>query len=149
MKSIGFTGTQRGMTGPQRQTVHNALLLLHWARSTFHDGLCEGADHEAAHLAYNAGYILIGHPGPRPDPFAIKHKEVREPLPNLERNRIIVRKATISSLLRLETRRSVVAVPGQPSDTLAKRVFRCSSSGPTVRTIGTFRFDENPTRSPL
>ncbi len=61
---IGFTGTQDGMTPFQKKE----LAIFFWDRASiypdisFHHGVCEGADEEAAQLSLYFGFTTIAHP---------------------------------------------------------------------------------------
>lgn len=66
---IGFTGTKRGMTMPQAQTVASLLKMARdvqaghvTRRPVFHHGLCVGADAQGHEIAHALGYRIIGHP---------------------------------------------------------------------------------------
>lgn len=62
-RSIGFTGTQEGMTALQKQGVLNILSTLRGAQyEYFHHGDCIGADEEAHKIAQGLGYKIIIHP---------------------------------------------------------------------------------------
>jgi len=62
--SIGFTGTRKGMTDTQKQTVHG--LLNAWKGDydnvTTHHGDCLGADAEFHEIARNLGLFVYIHP---------------------------------------------------------------------------------------
>lgn len=93
MKAIGFTGTRRGMTDAQKESV--ILLLLgavgHGA-TAFHHGCAVGADTEAAAIAEGLGLLPVEHPaGDQP----------------LKRNREIVAASEY-----------LVAAPSQPREVL-------------------------------
>jgi hypothetical protein len=62
MKLVGFTGTRRGMTPDQRSAVRLALREFAADGSEFHHGDCVGADEEAAAIARELGYKIVGHP---------------------------------------------------------------------------------------
>jgi hypothetical protein len=59
--TIGFTGTQRGMTKVQRETVK--ALLRDFAPDMVRHGMCIGADAEFHDLAREQRIYIIGHPG--------------------------------------------------------------------------------------
>lgn len=86
--SVGFSGTQRGMTSWQQERVAEILLnLFNNKQSFFHHGDCSGADAQAALTARVMGYILVCHP---PD-NAVKRafvtsKITHKPRPYLKRN---------------------------------------------------------------
>ncbi len=89
----GFTGTQDGMTIPQRQTVDAILRNCHSDGDVFHHGDCVGADSEASSIAFDIGYQIHIHPCTIRDKraFCTGHV-VYHPLPPLIRNRVIVDK---------------------------------------------------------
>lgn len=58
--AIGFTGTQKGLTQKQRDSLF--LLLNEHKRTDFRHGDCIGADAEAHIFARNAGHKIIIHP---------------------------------------------------------------------------------------
>lgn len=68
MTSVGFTGTRKGMTLSQWQTVQDILVTLFDPQGTneWHDGDCVGADSQAhasvAILQDTYDIILHGHP---------------------------------------------------------------------------------------
>lgn len=74
---VGFTGTRRGMTGAQSDTVMRLLRSFHTPGAVFHHGADLGADHEASLLAERVGYEVVPHPG----------GTAKE---NIERNHLIV-----------------------------------------------------------
>ena len=57
---VGFTGTQHGMTEKQLAVIRT--LLPHGGSSQFHMGLCIGADIQAATIAREEGFYIVGHP---------------------------------------------------------------------------------------
>ena len=67
---LGFTGTQEGMTTPQKDFVRSFLMLFakHGSERWFHHGCCIGADEQAHFMAAVANLRLVGHPPVR------KHK---------------------------------------------------------------------------
>jgi len=64
--SVGFTGTQRGMSPPQRQALKSVLLQYSARYNKFHHGMCVGAADQAAEEAYTQGFYIVGHPGHDP-----------------------------------------------------------------------------------
>jgi hypothetical protein len=60
--TIGFTGTQKGMTTQQEETVLYLLTPTASAQEEFHHGDCVGADLQAAEIAHGLGYKIISHP---------------------------------------------------------------------------------------
>lgn len=85
---VGFTGTQRGMTANQWQTLY---LLLIARKGEFHEGDCIGSDAQAAWLARHCGFHIIGHPPTNTSKRAyFPSDEWRPAAPYLERNRAIV-----------------------------------------------------------
>ena len=60
---IGFTGTQNGMTDPQKKQVEKSLRLMYSYGSIFIHGDCIGADAEAHEIALRLGYRVWIYPG--------------------------------------------------------------------------------------
>jgi hypothetical protein len=89
MKKIGFTGTRKGMTTPQRNTLRYMLTI--YTGSEFHHGDCIGADNQAHGDAIQCGMRVVVHPPilDRLRAFCKGH-ETRDPKPYLVRNREIV-----------------------------------------------------------
>lgn len=90
MLQIGFTGTQRGMTPPQRATFLRLLQELRGPH-TLHHGDCIGADAEAHDCVKSLGWRVVIHP----PIVGVKRAhcigdEVAAALPYLIRNRVIV-----------------------------------------------------------
>lgn len=97
---IGYTGTQRGMTGDQK---HVAVNLLSQRDGEFHHGDCIGGDSDAHDIVINLPYWIVIHPPINKSKRAFKKAhEFREPEDYLARNRGIVD----------ETER-LVATPGE------------------------------------
>jgi hypothetical protein len=63
VSKIGFTGTQRGMTEIQAETISNYF----GDGVEFHHGDCTGADEQAHRLAKAAGCLIIIHPPINPN----------------------------------------------------------------------------------
>lgn len=91
---VGFTGSRDGMTLAQKGAFGQWL----YGREAveFHHGCCVGADEAAAVIAYDESPFtrVIGHPGDMPGMTsggakAVCH-EIKDPAPNLTRNRDIV-----------------------------------------------------------
>lgn len=89
MTSVGFTGTQKGMTEYQKQRVFNLLQVIEGTE--FHNGLDIGSDQQAHLMAKQLGYRLIGHPPTNNYRTAMVYcDELRELKPYLERNKDVV-----------------------------------------------------------
>lgn len=71
MSSIGFTGTQEGMTIGQARTLYRYLRNMECEE--LHHGDCLGADEAAHYIARSLGCRVILHPptNPRNAPFAM------------------------------------------------------------------------------
>jgi hypothetical protein len=92
---VGFTGTQRGMSGPQTSAVRRHLgQCFKFAgpdQPEFHHGDCIGADAQAAQIARDLGYRVVGHPPVVAAKRAFFPSDVeRRPEAYLVRNREIV-----------------------------------------------------------
>lgn len=90
---IGFSGTRRGLTRPQRDALHS--LLMEFEPDVVHHGCCVGADSDFSVLAgTRAGVKIHAHPadlGALTDKDALDWADVTyKPLPPLERNQVIV-----------------------------------------------------------
>lgn len=85
---FGFTGTRYGMTTAQRGAL---MVFLSGGSGEFHHGDCMGADAEAHDIAYDLGYVIVGHPPSTGGWRAGKNCTVLLPeKPYLARNRDIV-----------------------------------------------------------
>lgn len=96
MKKIGFTGTRKELTAPQKIATRMFLVDLAFDGSfepvEFHHGDCVGADEYAAVEAYKLKWRIVTHPPVRNllrANFANSDEE-REPKHFLERNHNIV-----------------------------------------------------------
>lgn len=90
---IGFTGTRYGITVAQTTRLSSALRVLKDERGAkyLHHGDCVGGDLQAAHIARDLGYVIVGHP-PIAGGFRalFPSDEEREPADYLDRDRAIV-----------------------------------------------------------
>lgn len=90
IRSIGFTGSRRGMTQGQHDAVTRALRMLQplW----FHHGDCVGADAQAHAIAVGLGIPVHLHPGnlPAQRAYCEGAAMVSPELPPMVRNRDIV-----------------------------------------------------------
>lgn len=94
---IGFTGTQAGMTDPQKQAVRGLLGKISDGDTCVHHGDCVGSDDEMHDLAWFHGSRIVLHPADIPDKRAFAHVRrparsmiVHEPKPPIERDHDIV-----------------------------------------------------------
>ena len=86
--SIGFTGTEQGMTELQKVGLANYLRQY---RGDFHHGDCIGADAEVHQIAKKLGYKVIIHPSTNPKKRAFCERGIVLPRKEyLIRNRDIV-----------------------------------------------------------
>ncbi len=104
---IGITGTREGMTEHQFEMVKQYLELHYQPGAEFHHGDCVGVDAEAALLAKEIGYKIVGHPGPHNDVLrAYVHcDESREPQSHFKRNRTIVDACDVLLVVPLQMER--------------------------------------------
>lgn len=77
-KHLGFTGTDRGLAGPQLITLRNLLSTLRIVEgyTNFHHGDCIGGDDQADRVARNRGYSIDVHPPTKGDKRAHCDKKV-------------------------------------------------------------------------
>lgn len=105
---VGFTGTQRGMTPQQYQTVWELLCARRQATGEFHEGDCIGADAQAAFLAREAGFRIICHPPENDTKRAFFPADETWPAaPYLNRNKTIVNRS-----------QEMIATPGEVEEQL-------------------------------
>jgi hypothetical protein len=105
MASIGFTGTQLGMTDAQKASLRR---LLDGGGGELHHGDCIGADAEAHDIADECGYAIIIHPPSNHSKRAwreVPRHMMRPEKPYLDRNRDIVHATT-----------SLIAAPAEPEE---------------------------------
>jgi hypothetical protein len=94
--SIGFTGTQIGLTNSQRRNLKRALVALLEKHNDLHHGDCIGADKEAHDIARALSYRIILHPPTISSKRAFCDWDVqRDPLSYLKRNTEIVKESDI------------------------------------------------------
>ncbi len=88
MRRLGFTGTQKGMSDSQKFCVRK--VLDNGKPGEFHHGDCVGADAEAAAIARELGWQIVGHPpdtdGKRaffpsddewpPEPYLVRNEDI-------------------------------------------------------------------------
>ena len=141
-RGVGFTGTQRGLTAPQLQSLRALLRMPVRFRAAddvpFRHGDCVGADAEAHAAAVEFGYPVIVHPpsDPRKRAFCSPAHRVEEPEEYLKRNRRIV-----------DASRILIACPRRPveevrSGTWATIRYARQVGVPTILVMpnGTCRF---------
>jgi hypothetical protein len=110
--TVGFTGSQTGMTDAQRVSVADLLEMFRAdrPRPRFNYGFCVGADDQAAMIAGNLGYQLHAYPGDNPNKRGKTYPHVLHgQQPNLVRNAMIVGDSTVliaTPAQRKEIRRS-------------------------------------------
>ncbi len=122
---IGFTGTQLGMTLPQKKHVKELLKALqgsaiHGQDVQFHHGDCIGADAEAHDIANELKFEIVRHPPTNPEKRAFKKEGIllREK-PYLERNHDIVKETGL-----------LIATPKEGTEPPGRR---CGGTWATVR----------------
>jgi hypothetical protein len=104
---IGITGTREGMTEHQFEMIKQYLELHYQPGAEFHHGDCVGVDAEAALLAREIGYKIVGHPGPDKDGLRafVECDESREPQSHFKRNRTIVDACDVLLVVPLQMER--------------------------------------------
>ena len=85
--SIGFTGTEEGMTELQKAKLSNYLSQY---SGDFHHGDCVGADEEAHHIARKLDYKIVIHPPTNPVKRAFCEGDILPRKDYLVRNKDIV-----------------------------------------------------------
>lgn len=86
MRIVGFTGTRRGLTAAQRDSLRRELGNV----TRFHHGDCVGADAEAHAIASALGAWRVSHPAAHAQRAFTENDEERDPRPPLDRNHDIV-----------------------------------------------------------
>lgn len=94
--TVGFTGSQGGMTGDQAATLARTL-DAYGPEAELHHGDCVGADAEAHVIALRLGVAVVIHPPENESRRAFcEHAVViRGPLPYMQRNAAIVEAADV------------------------------------------------------
>lgn len=88
--SVGFTGTVKGMTPAQEQSVRGLFVQMGW--KVLHHGDCVGADAQAHDIARSLGMTVHLHPPDDPKARAFKQADRSAPeKPYLDRNDDIVK----------------------------------------------------------
>lgn len=107
---VGITGTRNGMTDAQRKEVRQVLHDLAYHASEdgivphFHHGDCVGVDVEAAAIAEEFGYVVIGHPPAKNDLRGFYKSHIIKPSKGyFERNRDIVDSVDVMLVVPKET----------------------------------------------
>lgn len=101
---IGFTGTQRGMTDAQKNTLRKMVPK----DAELHHGDCVGADAEAHDIFRFYGLACVGHPPSNSTKRAFKFVDEWRPEKDyLERNKDIVRETDM-----------LIAAPGEDTELL-------------------------------
>lgn len=88
--SVGFTGTQDGMTDQQHEVVRQLFEQL-GAHAVLHHGMCVGSDEQAHRLGRARGWYVVGHPCTVAAKQVVLDVDVLRPVkPPLDRNTDIV-----------------------------------------------------------
>lgn len=95
VKRIAFTGTRKGMTPAQIEVVTK---FIHWCapHGIFHGG-CKGADEQLHQMALEMGIPVVVYPSDKKEWWGNWKgaKVVKDPMPSLERNKIMVDRTTL------------------------------------------------------
>jgi hypothetical protein len=95
MANLGFTGTQGGWMPAQAREVERVVNRLRQEFGWMHNGDCIGSDKLAAMLWKAYGGLIHLHPPDNPSKRSfLTADKLDEPLPYLERNRVIVSSAS-------------------------------------------------------
>ena len=107
--NVGFTGTRKGLTIEQEETLWE-LLDQYWVQNcSFHHGDCIGADAKAAEVAARLGYNIHMHPPTNQSARAFtsfSHQVVHLPKGYIERNHDIVDQSSLSWRRQVRIRKS-------------------------------------------
>lgn len=90
---VGFTGTRRGLTDPQRWMLEVTLSKAAERFEALHHGDCVGADEVAHQIALKYGMPVVIHPpeNTKLRAWCQRAAKIHDAQPYLERNRSIVR----------------------------------------------------------
>lgn len=107
-RSVGFTGTQQGMSAPQIVELRRLLILED--PGDFHHGDCVGADAEADVVARSLGCHMVIHPPSNSAKRAwcgSEGDDIWTPAPYLDRDLDIVESSTLLIAAPLSEREEV------------------------------------------
>ncbi len=92
---VGFTGTQKGMTDPQKKSFRK--LLINIQPESFSQGCCTGADYDATKIAYELGIPCVAHPPINQSKvhYHVGYIKVHERKEYLDRNRDIANESEL------------------------------------------------------
>ena len=100
MRSIGFTGTQDGMTQIQKELIRlrAEAVLFSYSDVVFHHGCCIGSDEEFHEIlrSLSQEVVIHGHPGdlPAKTSYVVDDCDILDARsPNLMRNGVLVTKS--------------------------------------------------------
>ena len=94
IKDVGISGTRHGAS-PHQLIMIKVALIIYKERGAekFRHGDCVGVDVEAAEIARELDYCIVSHPGPKG--VGSKADYIYDPIPFLDRNKVIVRMSDI------------------------------------------------------
>ncbi len=134
MESLGFTGTQEGVTPEQAQAL--VIAAKEASPREFHHGMCIGADHFMGQVLGHVGAIIHGHPPTNTSKMAKCLVDVMHaPKDYLARNRDIVlcSQALLAAPKGEETQRSGTWSTVRFARKLGRPVIICWPNGSTTR----------------
>lgn len=114
---LGFTGTRRGMTDDQLDTLWSWVSFVKQEIDEIHFGLCRGADAQFYHMLLAAipEVIVIGHPCNLTDQqLVLPCDELRPVKDPLDRNHDIVDESTF-----------LIGAPGTYTNVLRSGTYSC------------------------